>query len=68
MIGFSLLKTSNRGVMGCKRKLVHQHCQVEALDRMLLHIKLELCSVLVNHSFSRGRRQLDKDFLPHSIK
>jgi hypothetical protein len=68
VVNKTLVLENHRGVMGCKRKLVHQHCQVEALGRMLLHIKLELCSVLVNHSFSRGRRQLDKDFLPHSIK
>jgi hypothetical protein len=35
---------------------------------MLLHLLLDLCSILLSHSFSQGRRQLDKDSLPHSVK
>jgi hypothetical protein len=35
---------------------------------VLLHLQLDLCSILLSDSFSQGRRQLDKDSLPHSIK
>jgi hypothetical protein len=39
-----------------------------ALGRVLLRLQLDLCSVLLSRSFSRRRRQLDKDFPPSSIK
>jgi hypothetical protein len=42
--------------------------QAESLGPVLLHLELDICSVLLSHSFSQGRRQLDKDFLPHSVK
>jgi hypothetical protein len=34
----------------------------------LLHLQRDLCYVLLNHSFSQGRRQLDKYSLPHWVK
>jgi hypothetical protein len=35
---------------------------------VLLRPQLDLCSILLSHSFSQGRRQLDKDSLPHIVK
>jgi hypothetical protein len=35
---------------------------------VLLRLQLDLCSILLNRSFSQGRRQLDKDSLPRSVK
>jgi hypothetical protein len=35
---------------------------------MLLCLHSDRCSVLLSHNFSRGRKQLDKDFPPRSIK
>jgi hypothetical protein len=35
---------------------------------MLLHLQLDLCFVLLSRSLKQGRRQLDKDFLPRSVK
>jgi hypothetical protein len=34
---------------------------------VLLHLQLNLCSILLSHSFSQGRRQLDKDSLPRNV-
>jgi hypothetical protein len=42
--------------------------QAVALDRVLLHLQLDLCSILFSHSFSWSCRQLDKNFLPHGAK
>jgi hypothetical protein len=33
-----------------------------------LHLQLDLCSILLSHSFSQGHRQLDKYSPPHSVK
>jgi hypothetical protein len=33
---------------------------------VLLHLQLDLCSILLGRNFSRSRRQLDKDFLPRN--
>jgi hypothetical protein len=35
---------------------------------MLLRLQLDLCSILFSRSFSQGRRQLDKNSLPYSVK
>jgi hypothetical protein len=35
---------------------------------MLLFLQLDLCFILLSHSLSQGRRQLDKDSLPCNIK
>jgi hypothetical protein len=35
---------------------------------MLGHLQLNLCSILLSRSFSRGRNQLDKDSLLYSVK
>jgi hypothetical protein len=34
----------------------------------LLCPQLDLCSILLSHSFSQGHRPLDKDSLPHCVK
>jgi hypothetical protein len=34
----------------------------------MLCLQLDLCSVLLSHSFNQGRRPLYKDSLPHSVK
>jgi hypothetical protein len=48
------LLLENRRVMERKHKLVHR--------------QLDMCYVRLSHSFSQGRRQLDKDSLPRSVK
>jgi hypothetical protein len=35
---------------------------------VLGHLQLDLCSILLSHSFNRGCSQLDKDSLLHSTK
>jgi hypothetical protein len=57
MVNNVLVLENHRGVMECKHKLVHQ-----------LHHQLDLCAILLSCSFGRSRSQLDKDFLPRSIK
>jgi hypothetical protein len=37
-------------------------------DRMLDHLQLDLCSALLNRSFSRDLNQLDKGSLPRNVK
>jgi hypothetical protein len=53
-----------------KAPVLENHRGVMAVDLhyVLLHLQLDLCSIMLSRSFSRSRRQLDKDFLPHSIK
>jgi hypothetical protein len=51
-----------------KCKLVHQHQRGCSSRPVLLCFLLDLCSVLLSHSFSQGCRQLDKDSLPHNVK
>jgi hypothetical protein len=42
--------------------------QAAAPDRVLLLSQLDLCSILLNNSFSQDHAQLDKDSLPCSVK
>jgi hypothetical protein len=34
----------------------------------LLHLQLDLCSILLSRNFSQGHMKLDKDSLPHNVK
>jgi hypothetical protein len=66
MVNRALLLENYRGVMERKRKLVHQHQPSSSSE--LLHPQLDLCSVFLSRSFCQGRRQLDKDSLPRSVR
>ncbi len=68
MVNKALVLENHRGVMERKRKLVHQHQPSSSFRPALLRPQLDLCSVLLSRSFSQGRRQLDKDSLPRSVK
>jgi hypothetical protein len=68
MMNKALVLENHRGVMERKRKLVRQHQPSSSFRPALLRPQLDLCSVLLSRSFSQGRRQLDKDSLPRSVK
>jgi hypothetical protein len=68
MVNKALVLENRRGVMERKRRLVRQHQSGSSSRPVLLQLLLDLCSVLLSRSFSLGRKQLDKDFLPHSGK
>jgi hypothetical protein len=55
MVNKALLLENCRGVMELKRKLVHQYQSVVALDLVLEHLQLNLCSILLSRNFSRDR-------------
>jgi hypothetical protein len=52
MVNKALVLENHRGVMECKRKLVCQHQWGCSSSPMLLRLLLDLCSVLLGHSFS----------------
>jgi hypothetical protein len=58
---------NRRGVMEHKCKLVHQH-QPSSSSKVRVAPQLNMCFVLLNRSFSQGRKQLDKDSLHHSVR
>jgi hypothetical protein len=64
----ALVLENRRGLMECKRKLYVSISQAVAPGPVLLHLQLDLCSILLSRSFRQGHRQLDKDFRPHSVK
>jgi hypothetical protein len=68
MVNKALVLENRRGVIERKRKLVCQHQSGSSSRPVLLHLQLDLCSILLSHSFSQGHRQLDKDSLPRSVK
>jgi hypothetical protein len=68
MMNMALVLEHRRGVMEHKYKLVHQYQPSSSSRAVLLHLQLDLCSILLRRSFSQGRRQLDKDSLPRSVK
>jgi hypothetical protein len=68
MVNKTLVLKNHRGMMECKRELVHQHQSSSSSMPVLLRLQLDLCSILLRRSFSQGHRQLDKDSLPHSVK
>jgi hypothetical protein len=68
MVNKALVLENCRGVMEHKCKLVCQHQPGSSSGRVLIHLQLDLCSILLSRSFSRSCRQLDKDSLPCSIK
>jgi hypothetical protein len=68
MVNKALVLENHRGVMERKYKLVHQH---QSGSSFRPHVAMSLAGPVFHpaqRSFSQGRRQLDKDFLPHSIK
>jgi hypothetical protein len=69
MANKALVLENHRVVMERKHKLVRKH-QLGNRNRppVLLHLQLDLCSVLLSHNFSRDRSHLDKDSLPRSVK
>jgi hypothetical protein len=68
MVNKALVLQNHRGVMERKRMLVCQHQPAVAPSPELIRPQLDLCSILLSRSFSQGRRQLNKDSLPHSVK
>jgi hypothetical protein len=68
MVNKALVLKNRRGVMERNVSWYVSITQAVAPAPVLLRLQLDLCSILLNRSFSQGRRQLDKDFLPHSIK
>jgi hypothetical protein len=68
MMNMALVLEHRRGVMEHKYKLVHQYQPSSSSRAVLLHLQLDLCSILLRRSFSQGHRQLDKDSLPRSVK
>jgi hypothetical protein len=68
MVNKALVLENHRGVIERKRKLVHQHQPSSSSRPMLLRPQLDMCSILPSRSFSQGRRQLDNDSLPRSVK
>jgi hypothetical protein len=68
MVNKDLVLENCRGVMECKHKMVCQHQSDSSSRPELLHHQPDLCSILLSHNFSHGRRQLDKDFPPCSVK
>jgi hypothetical protein len=68
MVNKALVLENCRGVMERKCKLVHQHRRAVALSLKLLHPQLDLCSILLSRSFSKGRKQLDKASLPCNVR
>jgi hypothetical protein len=67
MVNKALVLENRRGVMEHKCKLVHQH-QPSSSSKVRVAPQLNMCSVLLNRSFSQGRKQLDKDSLHHSVR
>jgi hypothetical protein len=61
MVNKTLVLENHRGVIECKHKLVCPSPE-------LLRPQLDLCSVLLSRNFYQGHRQLDKDFLPRSVR
>jgi hypothetical protein len=68
MVSNALVLENHRGVMEHKCKLVRQHQPSSSSKPELLRPQLDLCSVLLSRSFCQGRRQLNKDSLPRSVK
>jgi hypothetical protein len=68
MVNKALVLKNHRGVMKHKHKLVRQHQLDSSSKPQLPHLQLDLCSVLLSRTFSQGRRQLDKNFLPCSVE
>jgi hypothetical protein len=68
MVNTTLVLENHRGVMKRKRKLVRQHLSGSSSRLMLLRLQPDLYSVMLSHSFRQGRRQLDNDSLPCSVK
>jgi hypothetical protein len=56
MVNKALVLENRRGVMVRKHKLVRQHQPAVALGPVLLRLQLDLCSILLSHSFSQGHR------------
>jgi hypothetical protein len=68
MLNKALVLENRRVMMKRMRKLVHQH-QSDISSRLCVVTSTTgLCSVLLSQNLSRGRRQLDRDSLPHSVK
>jgi hypothetical protein len=65
MVNKALVVKNHRGVMERKYKLVLYWVVVPG--PILLRLQLDLCSVLLSHSFSQGHMQLDKDTLPLNV-
>jgi hypothetical protein len=68
MVNKALVLEIRRGVMERKRKMVRQHQSGSSFRPCVATSSVDLYSILLSHSFSQGRRQLDEDSLPHSVK
>jgi hypothetical protein len=68
MVNKAHVLENHRGVMERKRKLVRQYQSGSSSRPHIARLQSDLYFILLSHSFSQGRRQLDKDSLPRSIK
>jgi hypothetical protein len=68
MMNKALVLENHRGVMERKHMLGHQHQPGSSSRSHAATSQVDLCYVLLSHSFNQGRRQLDKISLPHSVK
>jgi hypothetical protein len=68
MVNEALLLENHRGVTECKRRQVRQHHSGSSSRPRVSTSSAGPIFCLLSRSFSQGRRQLDKDFLPHNIK
>jgi hypothetical protein len=68
MVNKALVLENHRGAMSASISWCVSISRAVAPCPEVLCPQLDLCSVLLSHSFSQGHKQLDKDSLPHSIK
>jgi hypothetical protein len=68
VVNKALVLENRRGVMERKRKLVHQHQPSSSSKPLVATSQLDLCSIQLSRRFCQGRRQLEKDSLPHSVR
>jgi hypothetical protein len=68
MVKKTLVLENRRGVMERKLSWCISTNRAVAPSPVLPHLQLDLCSILLSRNFSQGRRQLDKDSLPRSVK
>jgi hypothetical protein len=68
MVNEALLLENHRGVTECKRRQVRQHHSGSSSRPRVSTSSAGPIFCLLSRSFSQGRRQLDKDFLPHNVK
>jgi hypothetical protein len=68
MVNKALVLENHRGMMEHKHKLVRQHQPGSCSRPRVATSSARPMFILLSHSFSRSRMQLDKDFPPSSVK